>query len=62
LKEEKKTEQIVLFIQLRSGDNLYKIAKKYKVTVNQILRLNHIKNANLIYPREKLRIKSLSER
>lgn len=50
------------FILSRSGDNLYKIAKKYNVTVNQILRLNNIKNPNLIYPTEKLRIKSLSER
>lgn len=52
----------MFFILWRSGDNLTKIARKYDITVNQILRLNDIKNQNLIYPGEVLRIKSLSER
>ena len=56
-----KEQQEKWFIRLRSGDNLSKIARKYKVTVNQILRLNDIKNPNLIYPNEVLRITSISE-
>lgn len=42
---------------VRSGDNLTKIAKKYGTTVNQLVSLNGIKNPNLIYINQKLRIK-----
>ena len=40
-----------------SGDNLTKIAKKYGTTVNQLVSWNNIKNPNLIYPGQKLRVK-----
>lgn len=39
------------------GDNLTKIAKKYGTTVNQLVTWNGIKNPNLIYPGQKLRVK-----
>lgn len=39
------------------GDNLTKIAKKYGTTVQQIAAWNGIKNDNLIYPGQKLRVK-----
>lgn len=39
------------------GDNLTKIAKKYGVTVNYLKNLNNIKNANLIYVGQILKIK-----
>ena len=39
------------------GDNLTKIAKKYGVTVNYLKNLNNIKNANLIYVGQIIKIK-----
>lgn len=42
---------------VKSGDNLSKIASKYGVSVSSIVSKNGIKNPNLIYPGQKLRIK-----
>ena len=42
---------------VKSGDTLSKIAKKYGTTVNQLVAWNNIKNPNLIYPNQKLRVK-----
>lgn len=43
---------------VKNGDNLTKIAKKYKTSVGAILNLNpSIKNENLIYPKQKIRVK-----
>lgn len=42
---------------VKKGDNLTKIAKKFGVTVDSIVKLNNIENPNLIYPGQKLRIK-----
>lgn len=41
---------------VRKGDTLWEIAKKYKTTVNELVRLNKIKNPNLIFPGQKLKI------
>ena len=41
---------------VKRGDTLSEIAMKYNVTVQHIVELNNIRNTNLIYPREKLRI------
>lgn len=45
---------------VKRGDSLYRIARSYGVTVNQIVSLNNIQNPNLIYPGQKLRITSIS--
>lgn len=43
---------------VKSGENLTKIAKDNKTSVAAILKLNsNIKNPNLIYPKQKIRIK-----
>ena len=42
---------------VKSGDTLSAIAKKYGTTVNQLVAWNNIKNPNLIYPNQKLRVK-----
>lgn len=42
---------------VKSGDTLSAIAKKYGTTVAQLVKLNGIKNANLIYVNQKIRIK-----
>ena len=44
--------------KVKRGDNLYKIARRFKISIKVILRLNDIKNPNLIYAGESLRIKS----
>ena len=41
---------------VRKGDTLWEIAQKYKTTVNELVRLNKIKNPNLIYPGQKLKV------
>ena len=42
---------------VKNGDTLSSIAKKYNTTVNQLVALNNIKNANLIYVGQKLRMR-----
>lgn len=42
---------------VKKGDNLSKIAKKYKTTVKQIAKWNNIKNVNIIRVGQKLRVK-----
>ena len=46
-----------IYYIVKSGDNLSTIAKKYGTTVNQLVQWNNIKNANLIYKGQKLRVK-----
>lgn len=41
---------------VKYGDTLSGIAKRYKTTVNNLVRLNNIKNPNLIYVGERLKI------
>ena len=53
-KEERGTGSIVYTV--KSGDTVSKIAMAYGVTVNHIVEINDIQNANLIYPGEKIRI------
>ncbi len=47
----------VEYYTVKSGDSLSSIAKKYGTTVNNLVALNNIKNANLIYVNQKLRVK-----
>jgi len=42
---------------VRKGDTLWEIAKKYNTTVAKLVSLNKIKNPDLIYPGQKIRIK-----
>ena len=42
--------------QVKHGDNLSAIAKKFKVTINQLKEWNNIDNANLIYAGQTLKI------
>lgn len=56
--ETRATGKIIYTVKV--GDTLSQIALRYGVTVNQIVALNNIKNPNLIYPGEKLRITSIS--
>ena len=45
------------YYTVKSGDTLTSIANKYKTTVSQLVKLNSIKNANLIYVNQKIRVK-----
>lgn len=45
------------YYTVKAGDNLTKIANKYGTNVNQLVQWNSIKNKNLIYPGQKLRVK-----
>lgn len=46
----------IVYYTVKKGDNLTNIAKKYNTTVNLLVKLNKIKNPNLIYPNQKLKI------
>lgn len=46
-----------VYYTIKSGDNLSSIAKRYGTTVNQLVQWNNIKNPNLIYPNQKIRVK-----
>ena len=52
--EERGLGEIIYTV--KSGNTLYQIAQAYGVSVESIVELNNIKNPNLIYPGEKLRI------
>ena len=41
---------------VQPGDTLWKIAKRYRTTVEDILAINEIENPDLIYPGQKLLI------
>lgn len=45
------------YYMVKNGDNLSNIAKKYGTTVNNLVALNNIKNANLIYVNQKIRVR-----
>lgn len=42
---------------VKSGDTLSSIAKKYKVSINQLVSWNKIKNPNLIFVGQKIKVK-----
>ena len=35
---------------MQSGDTLGEIARRYKVSLNDLIKVNNIENANLVYP------------
>lgn len=51
-------KETATYYQVKKGDNLTKIAKKYNTTINKIMRLNpSIENANKIYADQTIRVK-----
>lgn len=46
-----------VYYTIKKGDTLTKIASTYKTTVEQLVKWNNIKNKNLIYPGQKIRVK-----
>lgn len=42
---------------VKKGDTLSEIAKKHNTTVDKLVRINNIKNKNLIYPEQKIKIR-----
>ncbi|MCQ6275741.1 LysM peptidoglycan-binding domain-containing protein [Bacillus sp. V3B] len=57
LKLKGKVADIKQYYTIKSGDNLSNIAKKYGTTVNQLVSWNNIKNKNVIYAGQKIRVK-----
>lgn len=45
------------YYTVKFGDTLSSIAKKYKTSINDLVKLNNIENVNLIYVGQRLRIK-----
>ncbi|MBQ8001396.1 MAG: LysM peptidoglycan-binding domain-containing protein [Ruminococcus sp.] len=45
------------YYAVRPDDTLWSIAKRYAITVNDILTLNELINPNLIYPGQILRLR-----
>ena len=46
-----------VYYTVKSGDTLSSIASRYKTTVSELTKLNAIKNPNLIYVNQKIRVK-----
>lgn len=51
------TQSSAQYYTIKSGDTLSKIAKMYGTTIAQLCSWNNIKNANLIYAGNKIRVK-----
>lgn len=56
--QDNKGETNHIVYTIKKGDTLSKIAKEYNVTINGLMKLNHIKNPNLIYAGNTIRIKN----
>ena len=54
------TEANITYI-VKAGDTLSGIAKKFVTTVDELVRINNIKNPNLIYVGQQLKIKSAQD-
>jgi len=52
-----KNQNTVEFYTVVAGDTLTAIANKYNTTINQLVNWNNIKNPNLIYVGQKIRVK-----
>jgi len=58
VKKVSSTKSTVHVYTVKKGDTLSEIAQKYGTTVNELVKLNNIKNPNLIYVGQKLKIES----
>lgn len=56
-KKEEPKKDTKVYYTIKKGDTLSKIAKNYKTTVDQLVKWNNIKNKNLIYAGQKIRVK-----
>ena len=56
--QEVKGETNHILYTIKRGDTLSQIAKKFKTTVSELVKLNHIKNPNLIYAGDTLKIRN----
>lgn len=56
-KQEEAARKAMVWYKVKSGDNLGAIARRYHTTVNTLVRLNHLKNANSIRIGQNLRIR-----
>ncbi len=45
-----------IYYIIKRGDTLYKIAKKYNVSVKDIIKVNNIKDSHRIHPGQKIKI------
>lgn len=46
----------IIYYRVKFGDTLFSIAKNYDVTINELVSWNSIKNPNLIFPNEVIKI------
>jgi LysM repeat protein len=51
-----KDDYSVVVYFIKPGDTLWDIAKKFRVTVDSLIRINDLENPDIIYPGEKLYI------
>ena len=56
--QEVKGETNHILYTIKRGDTLTQIAKKFNTTVSELVKLNHIRNPNLIYAGDTLKIKN----
>jgi len=55
LKKAQRALKQILY-QVKKGDNLWGIAKRFGVTTNQLLTWNNLKKNSKIYPGDKIKI------
>lgn len=55
--QEQKQENTYKYYTVRKGDTLTRIARLYNTSVDTLVKMNNIKNKNLIYIGQKLRVK-----
>lgn len=48
------TNNYYRYYVVKKGDTLWRISRRYNVTINELVEINNIKNPNLIYPGETL--------
>lgn len=53
---DKPNKEKEILYTVKRGDTLYRISNKYGVSISDIVNLNNIKNPNLIYPGQVLKI------